>query len=145
MQDKLIKLGRGNMSQLIVSGFKTESICMGSKLRFGSESPIGRYEAIFEDDGSTGYLYLMDSEKEGNPIITAFGIYQSDYPDDENVTASILWGEDATKVALLINGVAQAYFDFSVYRGTCKTEYCPVKTNIDFYDWDEQFMEHFLE
>ncbi|EJV0282696.1 DUF2251 domain-containing protein, partial [Vibrio parahaemolyticus] len=115
MQDKLIKLGRGNMSHLVVSGFKTESICMGSKLRFGSESPIGHYEAIFEDDGSTGYLYLMDSEKEGNPIITAFGIYQSDYPDDENVTASILWGEDATKVALLINGVAQAYFDFSVY------------------------------
>ncbi|MGF1770646.1 DUF2251 domain-containing protein [Enterovibrio makurazakiensis] len=132
------------MSQLVVSGFKHEKIYPGTPCNFRSESPIGRYEVVFEDDGNSGYFYPLDNEKENNPIITAFGIYQCNEPSEDHMKVSILWGEDATKVALLVDGVAQAYFDFSLYKGTCKSEFCPVKKDIEFYGWNEQFMENFL-
>lgn len=132
------------MNQIVVSGFKTEEVYPGTPFQFGSKSPIGRYEVVFEDDGRTGYFYPLDYEKDNNPIITAFGIYQCNEPSDDSMKVSILWGEDATKAALLIDGVAQAYFDFSLYKGTCKSEFCPIEKNIEFYEWNEQFMVHFL-
>ncbi len=133
------------MSQLVVSEFKTESVYLGSSFQIKSERPLGRYEVVFEDDGLTGYFYPLDNEKIGNPIITVFGIYQSDSPDDTSVKITVLWDDDATKIALLINGVAQAYFNFSQYKGTCKTEFCPLKTDTGFYDWNEHFMDYFLD
>jgi hypothetical protein len=132
------------MSKLMVSGYKFESVDIGKQFQLNSESPIGRYEVVFEDDGSTGYFYPMDHEKNGNPIITAFGIYDSDSLAERNVKITVIWGEDATKVALLMNGVAQAYFDFSEYKGTCKTEFCPIKNDIEFYSWNEEFMGYFF-
>ena len=92
---------------------------------FQGSSPIGRFDAFFEDDGETGYFYARDLERKTDPIVDAVHIYnvanvtEADRPSD----LSIVWSTDGTKCALLINDYPYAAFDFSARLGYCRTNF----------------------
>ncbi|MBF9002292.1 DUF2251 domain-containing protein [Vibrio nitrifigilis] len=132
------------MRQLVVSAHHSETVIPGKEFEVESVSPLERYQAVFEDNGVNGTFYLMDEKKDGNPIATAFVIYRQDTAPQGEGELSILWAADASKVALLYNGMAKAYFDFSTYTGTCQSEECASARFIEFHEWDESFMDHFL-
>jgi len=91
----------------------------------GEDAPHGRYSAFFEDDGETGYFYALDTSLADKVILDAVHIYNvANVVDrDRPSTLCILWSEDATKCALLINGYAHAAFDFSAKRGYCRSNF----------------------
>jgi hypothetical protein len=111
-----------------------------------SDSPNGRYRAVFEDDGDTGYFYALDSEKADNPIADALHIYdvQSVADKDRPSELQIVWSQDATKVALLINAFPHAVFNFEDGIGCCRSGFPPPADNSRSHEWDESQMAHFF-
>ena len=97
----------------------------GDQTTFGSDSPTRPHTAFFEDDGDTGYFYAMDLTRPENMIVDAVHIYNvANVTDrDRDSTVSILWSDDGTKCALLINNYAHAAFDFEATRGYCRTNF----------------------
>lgn len=89
-----------------------------------SDSPRGRYSAIFEDDGETGYFYAYEFER-ADPILDSLLIYN--VVDVVNrgrpVTASIMWSETGLQCALLIENRPHASFDFEKRRGYCRANF----------------------
>jgi hypothetical protein len=80
---------------------------------------------VFQDDGETGYFYALDLTKSDDQIVDALHIYNVGSVTDRHLpsTLCIIWSEDGTKAALLINGYAHAVFDFSARRGFCRTNF----------------------
>ena len=99
----------------------------GNKTTAMGASPKGRYEAVFEDDGETGYFYGLDSNSEKNPIVDALHIYNAkDVTDgDRESIAQIVWSSDGLKVGLFINDYPHAVFDFERKRGYSRTNFPP--------------------
>src|SRR5438046_631967 len=55
-----------------------ETLHVGQPLVVDGDSPAGRYAAVFEDDGQTGYFYAIDSDVEdANPIQDALHVYDA--------------------------------------------------------------------
>lgn len=90
-------------------------------------SPEGRFVAVFEDDGDTGYFYALDTQAEGNPIQDALHIYNANNVTDRArpSMAKIGWSQDGLKAVLLINDYPHAVFDFSTRQGRCRTGFPP--------------------
>jgi hypothetical protein len=98
---------------------------VGSDVFVAEDAPDGRYSAFFEDDGETGYFYAVDLSRQDNMILDAVHIYNvANVMDrDRPSTLSIVWSEDGSKCALLINGYPHAAFDFASKRGYCRTNF----------------------
>jgi hypothetical protein len=98
---------------------------VGSDVFVAEDAPGGRYSAFFEDDGETGYFYAVDLGKPNNTILDAVHIYNvaKVLDRDRPSTLTIVWSEDGSKCALLINGHAHAAFDFAAKRGYCRTNF----------------------
>jgi hypothetical protein len=98
---------------------------VGSDVFVAEDAPDGRYSAFFEDDGETGYFYAVDLSRQDNMILDAVHIYNvANVMDrDRPSTLSIVWSEDGSKCALLINGYPHAAFDFAAKRGYCRTNF----------------------
>ena len=112
---------------------KTEALIkMGLRAIIDSVAPPGRFAAVFEDDGDTGYFYALDRAKGETPIIDAMHIYDAN-PDEpgDPVSLEIEWNENATTATLLINGVSQAVYDFIAKKGTCRTGFPPGHAWLD--------------
>ena len=102
----------------------THALHVGQPLVVDADSPIGRYATVFEDDGSTGYFYAIDTDVEdGNPIQDALHVYDAASVTDAHVasTVEIGWSDDGLKVLLLINDQPHAAFDFERRQGWCQT------------------------
>ena len=100
----------------------TESLRVGQPLVVDADSPIGRYATVFEDDGTIGSFYAVDTDVEdGNPVQDALLVYvAADVTDAERAsTLEIGWSADGLKALLLINDRPHAAFDFSKRQGWC--------------------------
>jgi len=68
--------------------------------------------AIFEDDGTTGYLYLYDpNASEGDKIRASMKVYSSTKLRVKKRDVNIIWSNDETKVSVLIRGNVYAVYD----------------------------------
>jgi hypothetical protein len=97
----------------------------GDKSFLAEDSPGGRFSAVFEDEGETGYFYAVDISKADQIILDAVHIYNAANIRDRarKSTLEIVWSEDGLNCALLINGFAHAAFDFTAKRGFCRTNF----------------------
>ena len=101
------------------------------------DSPAGRYRAIFEDDGATGYFYALDIALGQEPIVDALQIYSVAQVTDRDKAnrVNIAWSSDGAAASLLINGYAHADFDFNRQRGWCRSGFPPPSAQSP---WDQQ-------
>jgi hypothetical protein len=102
-----------------------ETLVVGTPTIIPIDSPNGRYSAFFEDDGDVGYFYALDLSRSADKILDAVHIYNvANVTDrDRPSQVDIVWSEDGTKCALLINEYPHAAFDFSAKRGYCRTNF----------------------
>jgi len=101
-----------------------ETLKVGQPLVVDADSPAGRYAAVFEDDGETGYFYAVDTDvEEGNPVRDALLVYVAADVTDAQLasTLEIGWSDDGLKALLLINDEPHAAFDFQRRQGWCQS------------------------
>ena len=99
-----------------------ETLKVGQPRVVDADSPAGRYAAVFEDDGETGYLYAVDTDVEdGTPVRDALLVYVAADVTDAQLasTLEIGWSDDGLKALLLINDEPHAAFDFERRQGWC--------------------------
>lgn len=92
----------------------------GKEFWIALDSPLAKFSAAFEDDGQTGYLYVVKRKPRGKPeIIGAFEIYNvNDVVDhDTPSTVRLLWSSDGMKVGLIINNHIRAIYDMAADQG----------------------------
>ena len=125
------------------------NLIVGTPLVVEGAAPEGPLVAVFEDDGTTGYFYALDTSTDENPIQDALHIYNAANVTDGSKPSlvKIGWSRDCTKVALLINGYAHAVFDFETKRGYCRTGFPPAAKNSPWgnhgHEWNEAALELF--
>ena len=119
----------------------------GQEAYLDSKSAVNSFAVVFEDDGTTGYFYALDTANEGQMILDAVHIY-----DAENVTdrdrssiAQIIWSASGEQAALLINVYPHAVFDFAAKRGYCRTGFPPPspKWSSESHEWDDAALNFF--
>ena len=132
--------------RLAASAVTKETLSVGVASVVQADSSIGRYQAVFEDDGSTGYFYALDTKEADNPIIDALHIYdvESVKDKDEPSEVHIIWSTDGMKVALFINSYPHAVYNFTDEVGCCRTGFPPPDDESASHDWDEAQMAHFF-
>jgi hypothetical protein len=102
---------------------------------------------VFEDDGTTDYLYGLDFSREDNPIVDALHIYNVERVADREKPSLVQlgWSQDGLKAVLLINGFPHALFDFEAKRGYCRSGFPPPDRKWTRHDhaWDDRVAELF--
>jgi hypothetical protein len=112
-------------------------------------APEGAHAAFFEDDGTTGYFYALDTVAKENQIQDAVWIYNVDNVTDREKPSvvKIGWSKDSQKVVLLINDYPHAVFDFGTREGFCRTGFPPAPSNgvwsIAGHQWDDSIIDRF--
>lgn len=124
-----------------------ETITVGQPAVVQGPSPSTSYGVVFEDDGSTGYLYGIDFSRRDSPIVDALHIYDVEQVVDraKPSVVQLVWSQDGLKAALLINRHLHAVFDFEGKRGYCRTGFPPANsewTQLD-HSWDDRAVELF--
>ncbi|WP_216690304.1 DUF2251 domain-containing protein [Hymenobacter siberiensis] len=93
-----------------------------------STSAAGTIGVVFEDDGTTGYLYAV---RPGTTmeLLDALHIYDVANVADRQVPVrlQVFWDVAGTAAALLINGYCHALFDFQRMAGFCRTAFPAVR------------------
>jgi hypothetical protein len=100
----------------------------GHHVTLESRSPDKPLMAVFEDDGETGYFYAVDLSREhGSKIVDAVQIYvaKEEYGEVEESLVQVMWSPDGCKAALVLDGEAQAAFDFSEQIGCSLSGFPP--------------------
>jgi hypothetical protein len=130
---------------LAASNVTKEMLSVGVVTVLQSASPSGRFQAVFEDDGDTGYFYALDTERANNPIVDALHIYnvKSVADKDKPSQVHIIWSIDEKKVAIFVNSYPHAVYNFVEMVGCCRTGFPPPADATASHDWDEKQMEHF--
>jgi hypothetical protein len=131
--------------RLVASAVTKETLRVGTETVVQSDSSIGRYQAVFEDDGQTGYFYALDSAKPDNPIVDALHIYNVESVADRDKPSQlhIVWSADGMKAALFINSYPHAIYNFESNSGCCRTGFPPPVFASASHEWDESQMAHF--
>lgn len=125
------------------------NLIVGTPLVVEGSAPEGQFVAVFEDDGTTGYFYALDTSADDNPIQDALHIYSVANVTDRSKSSlvKIGWSRDSMKVALLINGYAHAVFDFDAKQGYCRTGFPPAPQDSPWglhgHEWNESAVELF--
>jgi hypothetical protein len=101
---------------------------VGTGTLFDSTAAKGSVSVVFEDDGTTGYLYAMEPSDEMR-LLDALHIYNVADVEDRQlpVTAQLFWTVEETAVALLINGYCHALYDFQRQAGFCRNAFPPAQ------------------
>ena len=119
----------------------------GHEAYLDSKSTVNSFAVVFEDDGTTGYFYALDTAKDGQMILDAVHIYNADSVTDKDRSsvAKIIWSASGEQAALLINEYPHAVFDFAAKRGYCRTGYPPPspKWSSEGHEWDDAAMKFF--
>jgi len=132
--------------QLVTSAVTKETLRVGEPAVVPSDSSISRYQAVFEDDGQTGYFYALDTARPDNPIIDTLHVYDVERVADRDRPCQlhIVWSADGLKVVLFLNSYPQAIYNFEAQRGCCRTGFPPAAIHSGAsHDWDDREMEHF--
>src|SRR5512141_353264 len=90
-----------------------ETIQVGHEIVVASVSPAAEFAVFFEDEGTTGYFYGVDTSSEQILILDAIHVYNvaSVVDKDRPSLVQIAWSEDGLKAALFVNEYAHAVFD----------------------------------
>jgi hypothetical protein len=124
-----------------------QTITVGQPATVEGRSPSASFGIVFEDDGTTGYLYGLDFSRPGNPIVDALHIYNVEQVADRAKPSivQLVWSPDGLKAALLLNRYPHAVFDFEGKRGYCRTGYPPPDRKWTQHDhsWDDGVAEFF--
>jgi hypothetical protein len=132
--------------QLVVGAVTKDTVRVGEAKVVESDSPVGRYRSVFEDDGSTGYFYALDTTRPDNPIIDALHVYDVERVADRERACQlhILWSADGLKTALFLNSSSHATYNFEGQRGCCRTGFPPTAIlDGGSHVWADAEMEHF--
>jgi hypothetical protein len=132
--------------QLVGSAVTRDTVRVGEATVIPSDSSIGRYRAVFEDDGTTGYFYALDTARPDNPIVDALHVYDVERVADGERACQllILWSADGLKTVLFLNSYPHAVYNFKAQRGCCRTGFPPVAIfGGASHKWDDSEMEHF--
>ena len=102
---------------------------VGTKIFLDSTAVKGSIGVVFEDDGTTGYLYAVEPGIELT-LLDALHIYNvADVADRQlPITAQLFWTVGETAAALIINGFCHALYDFQRQAGFCRNAF-PVARN----------------
>ena len=134
---------------------------MGQTLHIGAPTVIEAYAdrspfgALFEDDGKVGTFYAIDTRlADQASVLDSVYIYHVtsvlNHPTAEldvytPCNVEITWSADQRRVALVLNGVPHAAFDFEKKRACCKSNFPEGSSwSIDGHAWDDHAVE-FLE
>jgi hypothetical protein len=124
-----------------------ETVTVGQPTVVEGPSPRAPFGVVFEDEGTTGYLYGLDLSCEDKPIIDALHIYNVDQVVDRDKPSlvQLVWSRDGLKAALLINKYPHAVFDFEARRGYCRTGFPPPFRKWTEFDhaWDDKAIDLF--
>ena len=123
-----------------------QMITPGDKSYVDSTSPVTSFATFFEDDGDTGYFYAVERSGRDISILDALQIYVVAVEPTEPRQLQIVWSRDGLKSALLVDGVAQAVFDFSAKRGYCRRGIPPPSSHWPDagHQWSDAAMELFV-
>jgi hypothetical protein len=98
-------------------------------------------QVVFEDDGDTGYLYVLDHARDPEqPIVDALHIYDAETErDGEPLTLEVLWHLGQRAAVLLLDGVAVAFADYDEPRFMCRSGYPPPAPDapVESHAWDQ--------
>jgi hypothetical protein len=124
-----------------------QTITVGKPVVVEGPSPSAAFGVVFEDDGTTGYLYGLDFSRQDNPIVDAMHIYNVEQVTDraKPSVVQLVWSGDGLKAALLINRYPHAIFDFEARRGYCRTGFPPadLKWTQNDHSWDDRAVDLF--
>lgn len=119
----------------------------GEESFLDSNSPSNSFSVVFEDDGTTGYFYALDTANEDQMILDAMHIYNADNVSDRHKSsvARVIWSATGEQAALLINDYPHAIFDFAAKRGYCRTGFPPDSPgwSSEGHEWDDAAMNFF--
>ena len=89
-----------------------------------STAPSGERGVVFEDDGTTGYLYAVRPGP-GLEILDALHVYDVANVADRHIPVKVqlVWDENWTAALLLINGYGHALYDFQRAAGFCRNAF----------------------
>ncbi|WP_210519133.1 DUF2251 domain-containing protein [Hymenobacter terricola] len=93
-----------------------------------STATAGTMRVVFEDDGTTGYLYAIRPGPELH-ILDALHVYDVAKVADRQipVTVQLFWDATETAAALIINGHCHALYDFQRMAGFCRNAFPPAR------------------
>src|SRR5829696_10503407 len=122
---------------------------MGERIKFGEptvvESTVSPHQLVFEDDGETGYLYVLDLRRAEpqQPIIDALHIYNVGEARDSEHELELLWNADGVAAVLVLDDVVQALVDFEEPRFMCRTGFPPPASDspVDTHEWDQDALD----
>jgi hypothetical protein len=103
-----------------------EKFTVGTPTLLDSTAAAGSIGVMFEDDGTTGYLYAVRPGRELE-LLDALHIYDvADVADRQvPVQAQLFWTVEETAAALVINGHCHALYDFKWQAGFCRNAFPP--------------------
>lgn len=132
--------------RLISSKAGKATLTVGVAKKIELSSPDESYKVVFEDDGQTGYFYVLDLRKTENPIIDAMHIYNVEDVADRNEPSQIhiLWSPDGLKAGLWINSYVHSIYNFESNTGCCRTGLGPMSSENRKFDWDDAAIEPFI-
>jgi hypothetical protein len=121
-------------------------ITPGDKSYVDSSSATTSFATFFEDDGDTGYFYAVERSGSEITILDALQVYVVAVEAAEPRLLQIVWSRDGLKSALLVDGVAQAVFDFAAKRGYCRRGSPPPSSHWPDagHQWSDAAMELFV-
>ena len=124
----------------------SQVVTVGVPIVVDAPCPGAAKSAVFEDDGETGYFYAVETSGGEAHILDATMIYEVASVSDRHLpsTIDVLWNEQKTCVALLINNHPHAVFDFESKRGYCREEFPPSNGEWERHPWNERLREHFV-
>jgi hypothetical protein len=124
-----------------------QEITVGTPATIEGLSPSAYYGVVFEDDGTTAYLYALDFSREKQPIVDSLLIYNVEQVTDGEKPSlvQLVWSLDGRKAAVLINDRPHAVFDFEARRGYCRTNFPPPdrRWTEHGHEWDEKALDLF--
>ena len=102
----------------------------GQKAFLDSRSASNSFAVVFEDDGTTGYFYVLDTSNMDQMTLDAVHISNAEDVTgrDKSSTAKEIRSASEEQAALLINDCPHAVFDFVAKRGYCRTGFLRLLT-----------------
>ena len=118
---------------------------------FADRTPYG---VVLEDDGEVAYFYGLDTRRGDRAVVDSLYLYcvsdleqhpREDLKIEVPCDVEIVWSADQERVALLMNGRAEAVFDFAAKRAFCRSNF-PVASewSPEGHAWDDHAAD-FLE
>ena len=125
----------------------SEPLMVGTACVFESDSQRKSHGVVFEDDGSTGYVYARDYSVPDQLFVDALHIYSVDGVTDRDIKSrlSIVWSADCRYAALIINQYPHAAFDF-VQKCSYSRDIFPdadPTSGWTHFPWDDSIRSYF--